>query len=434
MCWHSHFSIGIAASVWTVIQTSFHIIWAICGYYFYVCKIRPNYYGLVILYLTYFYKGECGNVTLKCDGLLESENRKKIGLSSVEEEENIYDIIQTILDKGVLPEESNAAYRTHIYFHAFIISDAVWIISAFLLFAGTCFQIKKCLSLLFYCPWLIVTCFVILLDVISSVHFGLDILTIHNFTSWLNFIGVQNYQDFSEYNKHSSSYIVPLLPALLLCTLFSRGLVFWVGNIILFVQVLNNAVLAFQDNLDGNNPKHQSKIGRAKGLGKNQNLDTSASRIRNWQLFYGAVDTTSSSSSSKSSERDFNSNNTMRRTSTKVKIKEGKTFPSPPQTPDSSDSYEKYVRSIRDESQRMKPNASTYYHAYTDVAESLDQILGRRTEPDGSHKNQLSWSYFKPPDERCDIEYSLNDPGDFNRCGIPVKPTATSKPFISTEL
>ncbi|KAJ8919888.1 hypothetical protein NQ315_006417, partial [Exocentrus adspersus] len=426
MCWRGHVRIGISASIWTVVQTSIHIVWVLCGYYFYICKIKPTYYGLVILYLTYFYKDECGNVTLKCNEILVSGLQtmvpQKIHVdddNKTEDEEDVYDIIQIILDKGVLPKESNAAYRTHVYFYAFIVSDAAWIVSSFLLFAGTCFQIKK----------MPVPALLLPLDNSNSLrnHLGRRFFctfrTGHlknsgkhttNLTSWLKFIGVQNYQDFTEFNDHSSASIIPLIPVVSLCILFSRALVLWIWNIVLFVQVLNAAVLAFQGVLK-----------RAKGNEVDPNLDTSSSRIRNWQLFYGAIESSTSSSSSKSSES--HPNTTMKRTSTRVQIKEVRPPESPPHSLDSAEDSRSYIASIRDKSQelnRNKSNVSTYYHKYTDVAESFDNTFGRGMNNRGldSFNNQhTSWSYYKPTDEDNGTELTYIKSGvGLDDCGLPA--------------
>lgn len=74
--------------------------------------------------------------------------------------------------------------------------------------------------------------------------------------------------------------------------------------------------------------------------------------------------------------------------------------------------------------------ASTYYHPYTDVAQSFDKPLRKGVNPTNPPRSQRSWSYFKPEDERYDNEYNLrNSEDDFSCYGIPMKPTASSKTF-----
>ncbi|KAJ8945930.1 hypothetical protein NQ318_016758 [Aromia moschata] len=395
------FSKGVVVALWTVIQTSFHIIWALCGYYFYICKIRPGHYVLVVLYLTYFYNQQCGEITLDDDNIItKNTNKNSISFYGTDEDaENISDVIQEILDKAVLPNESSAAYRTQVYFHVFIVSDAIWIISAFLLFAGTCFQIKKCLSLVFYCPWLIVTACVILLDVVSAVHFGLDILQVHSITTWLKFIGVQNYEEFSDLNSRSFSTIIPLIPAIFLCVLFSRILVFWILNIVHFFQIMHVAVLAYQDNLDGRNSLRQQKDLRKRSDKSGLGLDTSAARIRNWQLFYGATETTSTESgpSSKNSERDCNSNTSSSRPS-KESVKrqgDGLTEATYHHRSDSLGSFAGYISSDGNEPiKNGANNTSSYYRGYPDVADDIDKDVERKISVAGSLRGYLPWTYL----------------------------------------
>ncbi|KAJ8985558.1 hypothetical protein NQ317_019942 [Molorchus minor] len=375
----SSFSTGIKVSIWTVVQTSFHIIWALCGYYFYVCKIKPKHYVLVILYLTYFYNDECGKITLKDDLLVSNKLENAIEKNTVTvkiisngtDKQDVYYIIQKILDKAVLPNESVAAWRTHIYFNIFICSDAIWIISAFLLFTGTCFQIKKVFVASFLLPVVDSNCLHCLVGRSVSSTF---------WSGYNKNLRVENYNEFSDLNDHELAHLIPAIPAISLCLLFSRILVIWIFNVVNFYQIMNVAVMAFQDNLDGKNSLHLKKSGRKQNKGRrgDLNMNTSAARIRNWQLFYGATETTSivSSSSSKSGERNSGS----------AKSADGDVDP-----------YAIYGSST--ESAGNQSDVSRYYHKYSDVDNDIDDGYRNDVSVIGS-LNKSSWSYHRPTMEK----------------------------------
>lgn len=76
------------------------------------------------------------------------------------------------------------------------------------------------------------------------------VLFFQSYTSWLRFIGVQNYKDFSDLDDHPSSKYIPIEPTILMVTTFSRSIIIWIINIINFSHILNIAVLAYQDNVN----------------------------------------------------------------------------------------------------------------------------------------------------------------------------------------
>lgn len=109
-------------------------------------------------------------------------------------------------------------------------------------------------------------------------------------------------------------------------------------------------------------------------------LDSSAARIRNWQIFYGAVETTSTSDGQPSpqSERDYNSNSRDKKT---VKMME-------PAGPPIKCTNEFSLESIPS----VSANASTFYYAYPDVADHIEEAGCNVPELRG----QMPWSYIQP--------------------------------------
>ncbi|CAH0547214.1 unnamed protein product [Brassicogethes aeneus] len=176
----------LLAAIWTIIQTTFHLIWTVWGYYAYMCKTVPSHYYLVFVYLTYFYRNTCGKIKLEDDEFfIELDTDLKNG-SINSSEYSMYNIVKEILRNASLPEEAFPAARTHIYIKILIVSDIVWVISAVLLFVGTLLNAKKIWALIVYGPWLILTGLMVVMDVLTAVHFGLDIINIRSSFNEIN--------------------------------------------------------------------------------------------------------------------------------------------------------------------------------------------------------------------------------------------------------
>ncbi|CAH0547213.1 unnamed protein product [Brassicogethes aeneus] len=294
----------LLAAIWTIIQTTFHLIWTVWGYYAYMCKTVPSHYYLVFVYLTYFYRNTCGKIKLEDDEFfIELDTDLKNG-SINSSEYSMYNIVKEILRNASLPEEAFPAARTHIYIKILIVSDIVWVISAVLLFVGTLLNAKKIWALIVYGPWLILTGLMVVMDVLTAVHFGLDIINIRCFTNYLRFIGVENYNDFKYLDNVGS--LNPVMPSIIFVCLSSRFFIFWIPNVYAFFCVLNAAIVAFQL---GPKPGKSTAINLSNNIESSFNeinLNSSQARIRKWQLFYGAAET--SKASAGPNDLDLNSN------------------------------------------------------------------------------------------------------------------------------
>nr|CAI5829877.1 unnamed protein product [Callosobruchus analis] len=173
------------------VQASFHLFWVVLAFLFHTCYIQPKQYWLLLIYFTYFY--------------------------------NLYTIIKNINERAKFPEESQNAARTDFYIFVYMIADSLWLITSLFMLVGLCLRVKKLTSLCFYSPFLLSTATIILLDV--------------DYTTWLKFIGVKNYKDFSSYNKHVTSKYIPVMTPFLLCIFFGKFLVFWIINVINFYKI-----------------------------------------------------------------------------------------------------------------------------------------------------------------------------------------------------
>jgi len=291
----------ITISLWTVIQTVFHGFWVSYCYLLTICKIRPKYFDVLFVYLTYFYKENCGALELNHEAYFfnsttPNDDIGKIDYNNSTTSEALYAFLKTALEKGNLPEQSANIQRTEIYLFLFLYTDAAWILSSTCLCFGAFLKHKqKFMSIIFYGPWMMACVFVNFLDVVASVHYGLDIIYLRSYTSWLKFVGVSNYQDFDSYNDHTSSKFIPAMPSTLVVSLLSRVFFVWLINVICFFTILFLAIpdICFKKVLKPGTRHRPSGSKLGLSTGENLDLNSSEARIRNWQLFYGAIEANS---------------------------------------------------------------------------------------------------------------------------------------------
>nr|CAH7769254.1 unnamed protein product [Callosobruchus chinensis] len=217
------------------VQAIFHLIWVILGLSFRTCNIQPKQYWLILVYFTYFYSKKCGEIVVESSSAPFCLH------------EDLYTIVKNINERAKFPEESQNAARTDFYIFIYMIADSLWLVASLFMLVGLCLKVKKLTSLCFFTPFLLSTATIILLDVVAAVHYGLDIYLVHDYTTWLKFIGVENYKEFSSYNKHQTSKYIPVMTPVLLCMFFGKCLAFWIINVINFYKVINLAILAYID-------------------------------------------------------------------------------------------------------------------------------------------------------------------------------------------
>ncbi|XP_057663775.1 uncharacterized protein LOC130898458 [Diorhabda carinulata] len=389
MCCQSNAK-GIFIAIWTIIQTSFHIVFVLGGYY--ICQFKPAHYLVFVLYITYFYDyDKCGSLSVSPENYsfpktLKGESKlADLRRNSTENEDDLYKIIDTIMEQANFPRQTYPYFRTRTYIFLYAVHDCCWIMSSFLLFVGICFQVKKCLSVLFYGPWLLSCGIGLLLDVVAAVHFGLDMLYIHNYTSWLNFIGVENYKDFRKFDNYYSSNFVPFASSVIMVAFFSRLLAFWALNIVTFFSINSHFVMAY---VDSDSSSKQSSNRRTKNA-----IDSSELRIRNWQMFYGTVDT-SSRDSSIHSDKDYDSSKggiSLMMSATRRKHSDNNS-PRPvagnSTTRYSIDSNIEYLSGTN-----SSPNVTSSYIRFPDVVDSMDN-KSRKYSSD-SIRREVPWSYLR---------------------------------------
>lgn len=281
-------------SIWTLLQTIIHISLIGCAYLLSICLIKPTYYDSVFVYLTYFYKESCGPISMRNETFFlktaapdEHYNESGLRVHEIAAPKELYEFLVKVLNEAELPSQSRGTAKTELYLVLLFITDAVWIVATVVLCAGACFKIhtKKVLSIIFYGPWLLCSAFINFLDVACSVHYGLDLIYIQSYTTWLTFIGVSNPQIFTEFDDLPSSAVVPLLPTSVLVSLLSRFVLVWLINVICFFTILFLAI-----------PDMMPRTIRRREQQPNNNandLNSSEARIRNWFQFYGNIEANS---------------------------------------------------------------------------------------------------------------------------------------------
>ncbi|XP_066256297.1 uncharacterized protein [Euwallacea similis] len=255
--------------------------------------IEHSYYDVVFVYLTYFFKQSCGPIHLKNETsfLNRSVSAARFRFTEPLASDDLYNFLREVLQKANLPSESNAVKRTELYLVVFFFADMLWLLTAFGLAAGACCRIKKkFLSIFFYGPWLLCSAFVNFLDVVSSVQYGLDLIYIRSYTSWLRFVGVRNYTAFVHYDALPSSKMAPIVPTAVVVILLSRVFFVWLLNVICFFVIL---FVAIPDMAPQSIRPHSRRALTTRRSRSIIDPNSSEARIRNWQLFYGAIEANS---------------------------------------------------------------------------------------------------------------------------------------------
>ncbi|XP_066148192.1 uncharacterized protein [Euwallacea fornicatus] len=235
----------------------------------------------------------CGPIKLKDETMFLNRSVPFAHLRFTESlvSDDLYNFLREVLQKASLPGESNAVKRSELYLAVFFIADAIWLLTAFGLAASACCKIKKkFLSIFFYGPWLLCSTFINFLDVVSSVQYGLDLIYIQSYTSWLRFVGVRNYTAFVHYDALPSSEVLPAVPTTVVVILLSRVFFVWLLNVVCFFVVLFVAIPDITPRTIKPHGRRALTTRRSRSI---IDPNSSEARIRNWQRFYGAIEANS---------------------------------------------------------------------------------------------------------------------------------------------
>ncbi|XP_060520215.1 uncharacterized protein LOC132698262 [Cylas formicarius] len=393
----------VGISIWTLVQSFLHLSWIIYSYYSTICKVKPSCYDIVFIYLTYFYNKNCGSIDIKSQGVFfnntDQDNAENGQLVNHTVSEVLYTFLKATLENATLPETSPHLERANTYLLLFIVADVIWITTALFLLVGAFIKLEKYWFLISYGPYLVTTAYIVFLDVVSAVHFGLDMVHIHSYSTWLKFIGAVNYKEFEYFNVHNSSKFVTALPPSVMATLFSRFFIAWIANVLCFFIILFLLSAVY--------PEKRGALLRRGSKSLASGLSTSEARIRNWQQFYGAVgaNSTMASANSASGETyhvpnlytDLNSNeneNAIRNSDLDSRNTDDE-FQGP------SHFSNHYRKSENYDPVMVADEANSIYNKFLGVEKSLttfsDRFQNKRNK-DPVLRGHIPWSYIKPQD------------------------------------
>ncbi|KAL1518293.1 hypothetical protein ABEB36_001935 [Hypothenemus hampei] len=286
-------------AIWTMFQTVFHLIGTIYLYLLTTCRVKTTYYDIIFLYFTYFYKSSCGLIDI-------SENAWCFPKNSPWNDSytDIYNFLNLTMNRAQWPNKSRHAVRSELHLILFLVVDGAWFVGALLLAGGSWWRPKNFTQLVFmHGPWLVFSALVISLDVFVSVTYGIDLISIKSYSTWMQFVGVSNYEEFTFFDLKSTSSFLPAFPTVLIILLTSRFFVIWLVNIVCFFTILFMTVPSSVER------RSHTALRSVQGGGRlSREFSTSETRIRNWQLFYGAVEASSTMTSLENTPSDCNDN------------------------------------------------------------------------------------------------------------------------------
>ena len=248
-----YFIICVVGVFWTVLQTSFHLVFVVFSYYLAICEKRATDENTIFLYLTYLYNSGCskpelikdnGNASISAGYLFKFVNKFYFESETSTTLEEVVEALLKNLD--VFPTSAQFSSRTTVFLLCFIILDGAWLVSAVSLLMGTCFGIKESLSLCFYLPWLILTICVSIFDATATVFFTFDIFATTTFSDWLKFVGIT--QDPPQLSHFSTLPLsITAAPSLTLGSVSARFIVIWITNWICVFFVARATVFAYRE-------------------------------------------------------------------------------------------------------------------------------------------------------------------------------------------
>ncbi|KAL3276142.1 hypothetical protein HHI36_020861 [Cryptolaemus montrouzieri] len=262
----TYLGICVFSMIWTFVQSIIHIGGIILGYYATQCKFKPTHILTSIFYVTYFYQSKCGALTPVDTGGVHFWD---IFISD-DDMSKLSHFYNDVIKVNNHVENENGITRMKTWMEVIFLSDCFWVISAASLGMGVLFRIKEKWCFFFYGPYVFFTFIVIIVDVISTTVFALDIPKTSNVSQWLDFMNIDNI-NATMYTDVPAIYLN--LPAIILTAYSSRIVIVWLINILCCFLVLRatiiNSRLPFEQN---SNP--------------NPTTDNNEDRIRTWQMFY----------------------------------------------------------------------------------------------------------------------------------------------------
>lgn len=212
---------AIVAGIFTLLQGLGWSIIGILALLVHSCSIyisegvTPQFYRL---YLVYFYSGECGTAEIE----IKTDNGT---------------VIVTWPEHGV-----NAAYLTYAWVMVYLILSLFWVLAALILIIATVSDVRGVRGVLLRSPWLMLTSIFIILDVVTSVYYAIDISHTGNLEQLLAFVGLVLEPDTISSSSTSSIFgHLTTEPSILAVVIFSRVILGWVLNLVFLTYVARDA-------------------------------------------------------------------------------------------------------------------------------------------------------------------------------------------------
>lgn len=255
MCCGNYYNC-IFAAIFSIIQSSVHIGLTSFGLALQDCQIPPTNLTF-FLYVTYFYTERCGTLQ---DIYAGSILHKYYPTQCSETEQHFRNIednshyatvhkakstIEALLDRVNFPSESYYRWQVRNYMIAYLVLHELWIITAVALLVGTCMSMRDVLSGIFYFPWVVVATSLILLDIVTMVHFSIDISKSYSIIGWLELVGVEDTTGLDDLCCQTPSLYL-MMPAIAMLLGATRLFVIFILNCFMVLAIMGAGVYAYR--------------------------------------------------------------------------------------------------------------------------------------------------------------------------------------------
>ncbi|BES98097.1 Hypothetical protein NTJ_10912 [Nesidiocoris tenuis] len=132
----------------------------------------------------------------------------------------------------IFPGESSAAERTYLVLIVYGIASAIWIPTSTLLVVASVSRVKGKNGALMFYPWIFNTLVMILMDLAGGIWYATDILKTMTVADFIKFIGSTVGPRPADFDG------ISVIPSCIMVGFFTRGIILWIINIILFGVVI----------------------------------------------------------------------------------------------------------------------------------------------------------------------------------------------------
>ncbi|XP_046390069.1 uncharacterized protein LOC124158795 [Ischnura elegans] len=237
---------SVIAGIYILIEALIWLGLSIVGLETYDCNVAVTDDIASIMYLIYFYNKACmegANPVFPEPGYTTPEGFTIP--SDFTFPENM--TIPTIMPDVVIPSE-----RTHGWVFAYVILSGVWALTSILLIVGSSVGFKGFHAIWYYVPCVLTTATVIVTDTVAAIIYGLDIPKTEDIKGLLDFVGIYDYKgmiekSFNEQNGEVKNFTP--VPSIIMVVIFCRGLILWIINLIVFLQLTLAMKKTMQDDI-----------------------------------------------------------------------------------------------------------------------------------------------------------------------------------------